>query len=305
MRIGSICTGYGGLDLAVEAMFDGELVWCADTAPGPSSVIAARWPNVPNLGDITRLDWSAVEPVDIITAGYPCQPFSHASMYRKGTDDPRHLWPHVHRAIRQLRPRITILENVSGHRGLGFGTVLGDLAEDRRYEVRWVSVCASDVGAPHERERLFIAAVEVTADSTFSGLQRRPAPKEWPVVAGSTGDAAETLWKLPTSTYRSADTFDFAEFQPVIDRWAAVLGRPPGYPVVTGTQGAPVNSPRFVEWLMGLPAGWVTDIPALSVADLLQLLGNGVVPQQAAFAITQLFSGDVDGSQDPTEMKGR
>jgi DNA (cytosine-5)-methyltransferase 1 len=297
MRIGSICTGYGGLDLAAEAVFDAELAWCADIAPGPCKVIAARWPDTPNLGDIAGIDWAAVEPVDIITAGYPCQPFSHASMYREGTNDPRHLWPHVHRAIRELRPRITILENVSGHRSLGFGAVLGDLAEGGLHEVRWASVCASDVGAPHERERLFIAAVTVTADATIAGLQRRSAPSQWPAPAGRPGAVAETLWQLPATAYRSADDFDFAEFKPVIDRWAAVIGRPPTYPVLTGQQGAPVNSPRFVEWMMGLPAGWVTDVPGLSVQEMLQLLGNGVVPQQAAFAISRLFSGDGDGAQ--------
>jgi len=151
-------------------------------------------------------------------------------------------------------------------------------------------------GAPHERERLFIAAIAVTPDATIAGLQRRSAPKEWPTVAGGSGDSAETLWQLPSAAYRSADTFDFAEFQPVIDRWAGVVGRRPTYPVLTGAHGAPVNSPRFVEWMMGLPEGWVTDIPALSVADMLQLLGNGVVPQQAALAITKLFGGDVDGA---------
>ena len=295
-KIGSLCTGYGGLDLAVESMFDAEMAWCAETAQAPAGVIAARWPNVRNIGDITRIDWSEIEPVDIITAGYPCQPFSTSSMHRRGTNDPRHLWPHVFRAIRALRPRITILENVAGHRSLGFGTVLGDLAEDGLHEVRWVSVCASDVGAPHERERLFIAAIATTADSTIAGLQRRSAPRQWAITSGGAGDTAETLWQLPTTAYRSADTFDFAEYQPVIDRWASVIGRPATYPVLTGPQGAPVNSPRFVEWMMGLPAGWVTDVPGLSIPDMLQLLGNGVVPQQAAYAISGLFSGDIDGA---------
>jgi len=295
MKIGSICTGYGGLELAAEAGFDAKMAWCADPAAGPCKVIATRWPDITNLGDITTTDWSTVEPVDIITAGYPCQPFSHASMYREGTNDPRHLWPHVHKAIRALRPRITILENVSGHRSLGFGTVLGDLAEDGAHEVRWASVCASDVGAPHERERLFIAAVAVTSDATIAGLQRRSAPRQWPSAASRPGAAAETLWQLPATAYRSADDFDFAEYQPVIDRWTDTIGRPATYPVLTGPQGAPVNSPRFVEWMMGLPAGWVTDVPGLSVQEMLQLLGNGVVPQQAAYAISQLFSGDCDG----------
>lgn len=299
MKIGSLCTGYGGLDMAAEYCFDATMAWCAEIASAPSAVIAQRWPGVPNIGSITTADWSQVEPVDIITAGYPCQPFSTASMHRKGTNDPRHLWPYVHKAIRHLRPSIVLLENVSGHRSVGFGTVLGDLAEGGLHEVRWVSVCASDAGAPHERERLFIAAVAVTADATIAGLQRRSAPKQWPATPGAAGDPAETdgrLWELPATAYRSVDGFNFAEFQPVIDRWTETIGRAPTYPVLTGPQGAPVNSPRFVEWMMGLPAGWVTDVDGLSVADMLALLGNGVCPQQAALAITRLFGGDVDGA---------
>jgi hypothetical protein len=77
MKIGSLCTGYGGLDLAVESYFNAEMVWCSEIDKYASKVIDARF-NKPNLGDLKTIDWSTVEPIDIITAGYPCQPFSHA-----------------------------------------------------------------------------------------------------------------------------------------------------------------------------------------------------------------------------------
>ncbi|WP_141695370.1 DNA cytosine methyltransferase, partial [Klebsiella pneumoniae] len=86
--------------------------------------------------------------------GSPCQPFSHAGQ-RKGTNDERHIWPYVREAIRRVRPRYTVLENVAGHRSLGFDRVLGDLAEDGLH-VRWTSIRASDIGAPHQRERVFL-----------------------------------------------------------------------------------------------------------------------------------------------------
>jgi len=156
VRLGSLCSGAGGLDLAVEQVFGAETAWHCEIDDAASKVLAHRWPDVPNHRDLTTTDWSAVEPVDILTGGYPCQPFSHAGK-RKGTDDERHIWPDVREAIRRLRPRYTFLENVAGHRSLGFDRVLGDLAEDGLH-VRWTSVRASDVGAPHQRERLFILA---------------------------------------------------------------------------------------------------------------------------------------------------
>jgi DNA (cytosine-5)-methyltransferase 1 len=152
MKVGSLFTGYGGLDIAVG----GELAWYAEIEPAACQVLAHHYPNIPNLGDITKIDWDDVEPVDVITGGYPCQPFSHAGN-RKGKNDVRHLWPNVLDAIRAIRPTYAILENVSGHLTLGFADVLADLAEIG-WDAEWGTFRASDVGAPHLRERIFIIA---------------------------------------------------------------------------------------------------------------------------------------------------
>lgn len=83
--VGSLCTGYGGLDLAVgDVLGDTRLAWVSDIEPGPSKVLAARYPNVPNLGDLTVVDWSKVEPVDVVTAGYPCQGESFRGQTERG-----------------------------------------------------------------------------------------------------------------------------------------------------------------------------------------------------------------------------
>ena len=158
LKIGSLFSGYGGLDGAVAAYFNAEPAWFAEYDAAPSKVLAHHWPHVPNYGDVTTIDWSTIEPIDILTGGYPCQPFSIAGG-RKGAGDHRHLWPYVRDAIRHLRPRYTVLENVRGHLSLGLDRVLGDMAEDG-LDAKWVVLPASDAGAPHVRERVFILATD-------------------------------------------------------------------------------------------------------------------------------------------------
>ncbi|MFI1799775.1 DNA cytosine methyltransferase [Streptomyces sp. NPDC020379] len=154
LRIGSLCSGYGGLDMAVQAVFGGTVTWVADPDPGPARILAHHYPDVPNLGDITATDWTGVEPVDVLVGGYPCQPFSTAG-HRKGANDPRHIWPHIAAALGVLRPRLGVFENVAAHVGMGFGDVLADLARIG-FDAEWTCLRASDVGAPHQRNRLFL-----------------------------------------------------------------------------------------------------------------------------------------------------
>lgn len=165
----SLCSGYGGLDMAVAAYFakhgrPTHITAYAEFDAKAAKVFDARHPGLTNLGDIKLIDWHDVKEAhydtDIITAGYPCQPFSEAGK-RAGEDDPRHLWPYIFEAIRTIQPRFTILENVPGHRSKGFGSVLGDMAAEG-FDIRWTSVRASDVGAPHRRERVFIVARPAT-----------------------------------------------------------------------------------------------------------------------------------------------
>ena len=170
-RIGSLCSGYGGLDLGLASVIGGETAWLCEYDKHPSTILAQRFPGVPNYGDITTTDWSQVEPVDWITAGYPCQPFSHAGK-RQGTNDERHIWPDVWNAVRLVRPQRVLLENVAGHLSLGFGDVLGDLAR-LGYDARWGVLRAADVGAPHGRKRVFIVATDTQDHGREHGVTRR------------------------------------------------------------------------------------------------------------------------------------
>lgn len=143
--------------------------WQSEIEPYCVKVLGKHWPHVPNLGDINQIDWRTVPTVDVICGGYPCQPFSVAGA-RNGTDDSRHLWPRFADAIRVLRPRYALLENVTGHLSLGFDRVLADLAACG-YDAQWDCVPAAGVGAPHLRDRLFcIATRHDVADPNSGGV---------------------------------------------------------------------------------------------------------------------------------------
>src|SRR3954451_6933038 len=110
VRIGSLCTGYGGLDMAVMEVFGGQLIWCADDDRHVATLLDARYPDVPNLGDLTRLDWRAVERADIITAGFPCQDISYngrGAGIEKGARSG--IWKNIVDCLRVLRPKLVVV----------------------------------------------------------------------------------------------------------------------------------------------------------------------------------------------------
>ena len=302
IRIGSLCSGYRGLDMAIEEVFGGTTAWVSDIDAGANKILAHHWPTTPNIGDLTTAKWDDVEPVDILCGGYPCQPFSIAGT-RKGTADERHLWPFIANALRVLRPRIAIFENVANHLRLGFDTVLTDLA-DIGFDAEWVVVRADRaVGAPHQRRRLFFLAAAQDADGTARGERRIPAPRQaegrgaWADVGGRGGVAAADPEGVGRGEGRpeparqqgglgapGGGASDWDRFAPAIARWEAVTGR--RAPWATDDRGR-LSTP-FVEWMMGLPAGHVTAVPKLTRNEQLKALGNGVVPQQAAAALRLL-----------------
>lgn len=319
MKIGSLCSGYGGLDMAVGAYYNAETVWMSDLDKYASKVIEERW-GLPNLGDLKTVDWSAVEPIDILTAGYPCQPFSNAGQ-RKGLNDERHIWPYIKDIISQLRPNRVILENVRGHLTLGFKEVLADLTEIG-YDAKWSIVRASDVGAPHRRERLFVLAQPTNTNGERGFIrestEERNQRKSQFEPSGS-GKTIANTYSAPSEQLRRTSREVSREGSQIIDRTDRQ---------VAGVDGQTISDPNnqyqshnggmqelgsrfasrrqmrlrrapnpldingklnaeFVEYMMGLPVGWVTGLD-ISRAQQLKLLGNGVVPQQAYYAIDKL-----------------
>jgi DNA (cytosine-5)-methyltransferase 1 len=155
-KILSLCSGYGGLDLAVEAHFTGShTAYWSDIDPSACDIMTARFPDAEPVGDLTQFGDRKFD-CSILVAGYPCQPFSQAGK-RLGENDERHLWPYIANTISVSRPRWVILENVAGHLTLGGPTVVGTLTQ-LGYRTRFGLVSASAAGAPHQRKRLFIVA---------------------------------------------------------------------------------------------------------------------------------------------------
>ena len=401
--VGSLFTGYGGLDMGVAMALDPDarVAWTSDVEPGPCKLAEVRWPDTPNLGDITKIDWADVEPVDIICGGSPCQDLSLAGKRAGMASGTRSgLWESMAAAVETIRPRLVVWENVLGALSarayspvesepsmLGTGAngpalraagrVVGDLAT-LGYSCAWRVVRASDAGAPHQRARLFLIGYPdgqpwgvrrpATPRQTPSGRPHRefagpgddvpaliPTPTAsdhkagrhqdgtghsltqavqllpTPVAQPSGNSPTEHLRKktgrervtdlaiivennllptgglLPTpqATYAprsspgygpnlheavAATDATFGPYAPAIARWEQVTGRqaPPPTTPPRRAGGKPQLSARFVEWLMGLHDGHVTDLD-LSRERQLRMLGNGVVPQQAALAVHTLI----------------
>jgi DNA (cytosine-5)-methyltransferase 1 len=399
-RIGSLFSGVGGLDAGVQAVFGGSIAWHSEVDPAASTVLAAHYPGIPNHGDITAIDWDAVEPVDILCGGFPCQDVSIAGAKRGLAEGTRSgLWSHFALAIDRLQPKLVVIENVrgllstkaiqpteetdgtdsdmeqpKGPVGEGksrrpvltaFGAVLGSLA-DSGYDACWRVVAASDVGAPHHRARIFILAWrrDVAPDAYLKESRRRGVAVE-EEVAGTDGgvlplpssgragllptpvttdarsaarhttstgvmhpgstltDAVRSLAAqsvdpalmfatptaadgkrgpdyaragragsgaddLVTMAARISNTGLFAKYTPVVRRWEELTGQPVPVPTEPSRNGKPRLNPAFSEWLLGWPAGWVTGVEGLNRTAQLTCIGNGVVPQQAAFALRTL-----------------
>jgi DNA (cytosine-5)-methyltransferase 1 len=180
-KIGSLFSGYGGLDLAVMKVTGAKVAWHCEWEDAPSKVLEAQFPGVPNYRDVSKVNWKAVEPVDILTGGFPCQDLSLAGKRAGLKDGTRSgLWSEFYKAIETLKPKLVVIENVRGllsanaDNGMEYnkedlatlngrpairamGAVLGDLA-DIGFDAEWVGLRAADAGAPHNRFRIFIAA---------------------------------------------------------------------------------------------------------------------------------------------------
>ena len=329
IRIGSLFSGYGGLDLAVEHATGGETAWFSELNDPVARVFTHHWPEAPNLGDITTINWNQVTPVDVLCGGFPCQDVSTVGKQAGLAPGTRSgLWSHMAEAIDVLQPRQVVIENVRGllsarairpqaqgatddnrNPATPSPATLGDLesatwslGDDAARPLR-------ALGAPHHRFRIFILATRqgAVSDSVGVGLlprRRDPGPGE----SQTRNDRAiapdhrlrptRTAW-LTEQEGRLGDSVvadrravqRWGRYADAITRWEHITGRAAPSPAIVTDDAEPRPAPAFVEWLMGLPAGWTTDsVHGLTSSGRLSALGNGVLPIQAVYALRTFCS---------------
>jgi DNA (cytosine-5)-methyltransferase 1 len=331
----SVCSGGGGLDLGLHGAFErlgiaSRMVAYVEREAYACAVLAARMeegslPPAPIWSDITTFDASRVRgAVDVVIGGFPCQPHSVAGAQR-GVEDERWIWPDIVRIVRDSGASVVFFENVRGllnsSKGEAFHQVLADLAR-LGLDAEWCCVRASDVGAPHRRERVFILGTQGQSGHAHVGDESELADAGSDGLQGSVSAGGPTPGERRRSAVEGANVVDpdrrddpRREPDP---RRGEVWGNAP--PWAGGGHGArsvgpvpfppaPGDSDGWRLYLHAFPglapatqskirrgAHGVADRLGAADTDELRLLGNGVVPQQASAAFLSLWERLVGGA---------
>lgn len=257
MRHLDLFSGIGGFALAAGwAGF--ETIGFAETDAYCSKILDLHWPGVVNYGDVRAIDGNQFQDVDLVTAGFPCQPFSCAGQ-RRGTSDERFLWPELARLLGEVRPRFALLENVPGilsmDGGRIFGRILGELAA-LGFDASWNCVPASAVGALHRRDRMWIVA-----NSYIERSQRYGQPGECPGQLPAWTGSQDVAYANGHNGQRRGGAVQMG--------WIGSAG-----------ETAPDGDARGTQWSVEPDVGRVASgIPKR--VDRLRGLGNAIVPQVA------------------------
>ena len=270
LNVLDLFSGIGGFSLGLEATGGFETKAFCELDKYCKSVLKKHWPDTRQYDDIKELTYDklrsdGIDTIDIITGGYPCQPFSVAGK-QKGTEDKRHLWPEYFRLVKECRPTWVIGENVSGHIKLGLDQVIEDL-ESEGYATRTFSISASSIGANHQRERIWIIA-----NSNSNGLLKDDSNIR-PQSTESIGKDSGSIRKDIPREQHMANTNSGSKETLNQER---VLGE-------QNTEGETERYPDgslqiHGQWNIEPNVGRVADgIP--SRVDRLKSLGNSLVPQ--------------------------
>jgi DNA (cytosine-5)-methyltransferase 1 len=313
MKVGSLFSGIGGLDLGLERA-GMEIVWQCESDPYCRAVLRKHWPHIELFGDVRTL--YAPRRVDLICGGFPCQPVSQAGRRRAQADD-RWLWPEMARVLRDLRPRYVLVENVPGLLARGMGDVLGDLAS-LGFDAEWESLPVAAFGAPHLRDRVFIFGYRPPETVGRPGKQRRvladtESGGQRPDQDNPDRSSEQNLESV--SQRGSADVaYSQGERSELRPTAGERLGGSPSGRVVAhtpsagrGPEGAELARAQKGAGTFGVPArsGWWATEPDVgrvahgipSRVDRLRALGNAVVPQVAEWIGRRIMAADERSSE--------
>jgi len=262
VRIGSLFSGIGGLELGLERAGLGHVMWQVEINPFCRSVLARHWPDVPRYEDVASVGVSDLSPVDLICGGFPCQDVSSAGARAGLAGAKSGLWYEYRRIVGELRPRFVVVENVTSGKKLWLPTVRGDLGA-LGYRVRALALSAVDVGAPHLRRRVFVVA---TTDPDGIVLREQPGRRQRQGDRGSRGNSAALANARHDGISRTlGDSDSDSESALAIDgEVAGVRG--------LASRASPWASPPVFRGMVDGVSGRM---------DRLRALGNAVVPQCA------------------------
>ena len=290
MRVLDLFSGIGGFSVGLERAGMRTVAFCEIDA-FCRRVLSKHWPSVPCYDDVRDLTGARLAAdgiaVDVIAGGFPCQDISFAGK-RAGLEGARSgLWGEYRRLIGEVRPRFVLVENVPGLLSLGMGTVLGDLSA-LGYDAVWDCVPASAVGAPHQRDRVWIVAY--TNEGRRAGVHNGHSEPDDAGAPGPVADAiGDQLWQQPGRRSRArrtgaAQSGEHGPTQPVANADGAGCAQP-GSAQSTRWQRDPVIArPSSADsgdwWAIEPDVGRVAHgVPAR--VDRLRSLGNSIVPQIA------------------------
>lgn len=297
MKIGSLFTGIGGLELGVSdtvtsiAPYGDEIEWIAETDENALKILehSTMFHGVPNLGDVTKIDWTAVPDVDCIIGGTPCQDFSYLGA-RMGLEGEKGslLYTFIE-AVKAKKPDYVLWENVTGALAKGAYDVLLYALNEADYSTSSVIIPASRLGMPHKRSRLFVFAERTERWATPFNAQLVKARLDTRLRFLPTPNRSRMDGRKSPGYAKRPSFYDLkqwsedevrASYGAAIERWERTLGR----------EAPPLAKPKgtlnveFVEWMMGFPKGWVTNADDVSRTAQLAALGNACTPQQASEA---------------------
>ena len=289
-----LCSGIGGFALGFQWAGLSKPVLFCDIEPWSRKILKKHWPDVPiaeNVKELANDPDRNVPDCDILTAGYPCQPFSHAGK-RLGHEDDRHIWPYLLQIVAQKRPAWCCFENVYGHVSMGLDQVLLDL-ETQGYASRTFIVPACGVDAPHRRDRAFVIAKDVSDTDSAGQQQSNQEMAREPSEQSDSGGVQPGQTMADTSVRElqrrgQEQVYEQPDIQMQSGRGSQ--GEPPQRSTLSGLGGMADGIPRWLDEPRDTPR---TVKGVKGRADRLKGLGNAIVPQ-IAMKIGEAIKASID-----------